>query len=355
MNPLTIQLDQDGLWRFGLFFGMLGCILFFINFYRKQIGWIPSITWGYVLIWCLIRIEWPSFPFGGYNTAFVASAGQTFAEVLVIPAVFVALREKELKRFFYFLNGFMLLESAMVCIFGYGFMVGPSFDTALLAAFLPLASPAVRLISMAVILTHHGSTAILIIIAQQIAFYIKKEKKTCADLCVRLAGSAALIAIAYFHHHGPWFDGMERIQAYKRFMGFWWSRDISTNLFGTGPGSFIWLSMMIDKFKDPVFLQMHSDWLQVTFELGIIGVSLLILLALKTAKDSWSKPRILASSFGCVAFMFTYHPLRFMPSMIVFSFIFSLSINYAANKKYKIENFSYTLTKQTPCWQWIGN
>ncbi len=104
---------------------------------------------------------------------------------------------------------------------------------------------------------------------------------------------------------------------------------------GVGPGSFMWCSLLIDKFKEPMFLQMHSDWLQLAFEEGIVGILLVIATVLIAVKRALSNKRVLMGIAGASVFALTYHPLRFFPSAIMLALIFSEAL---VIQKVEIEN-----------------
>lgn len=63
--------------------------------------------------------------------------------------------------------------------------------------------------------------------------------------------------------------------------GHWWAMHISP-WFGVGAGSYFTLGQMVQKIdlhdERDFLLWMHSDWLQAFFELGYIGVTLIILM-----------------------------------------------------------------------------
>lgn len=328
-SVLTVQLDVNGVWRLGLFVGMALCLIYFLSTYIKKIGYIYTAFWGYVLLSALYLVEFPSTPYGNVNMAFMATAGQTLFEVLLIPIVMIGLTRYKLHILGILLSSLILVEFLFVNINGYGAMLSPSFDTSLLALAVPIAPFWLSALIILTIVTHHGSTAILILLAQLLALAIKNKKARY----VLLAAIPAALTVAYFHSVSPMFDSAERINAYKKFMSFWWSQDLMVKLTGSGTGSFVWLSMMIDNFKPPMWLQMHSDWLQITFELGLIGLLLAVASVGQAIKNSWNHPKHLAAIFGCVAFAVTYHPLRFAPSMIMIAFIFTLSLKSKSHNR----------------------
>lgn len=315
MNPLTIRLeDFDHVWRTPIFFGMLFFILLLSwKFLRKLGPWMLA-AWLYVVIYALYIVEFPGFPFGLYNTAFQATAGQTLVELLLIPTAILLTTSYTLKNILLCIVSFEIIS---VWARGYGLMGAPSFDTALIACFVPFCPVWLMGISIGTIVTHHGSTALLILLAQLLGFSIK-EKGARIPLLLLIP---VALAVAFAHQNNAWFDSVDRLDHYKRYMATWWDQNWFIRAFGFGPGSFIWLGMMKDNYKEPVFFQMHSDFLQIIFELGIIGFSTIAALTVKAYKSAAQSPQLISAIFGCVAFSLTYHPLRFFPSMIMVGFI----------------------------------
>lgn len=313
MNPLNAPVDLYGVWRMSIFFGLIGCL--FIWMKPKKFDFPTALT-VYVLSYCVYISEFPNLSFGEWHTAFQASAGQTFIEVsLVILGVLTA--PKWVMKLIPWLAA---VETILVLGNGYGLMVAPSFDTALIALCTPFLPFWLSAAGIAVIITHHGSTALLILGAQLLAYLFKNRR----DWVLGAVSVPLLLAIGYSHHHGAFFDGGERILAWKRFMTFWAS-DWHFITFGVGPGSFMWCSLLIDQFKAPMFLQMHSDWLQILFEYGVIGFFLAVGTMVGAIRLAWNDRKILPALFGVCAFGLSYHPLRFFPS----AFMIMLTIKEA--------------------------
>lgn len=324
MNPLYVLLDIGGVWRMSIFVGMVLVLVGFFRCYWKYLEAEIIALWAYVLVSALMILEFPGTQFGDFQNAFIATSGQTFAEALLIPFVILLLPVQDLQKVWNGFTIFIAMEIALVWINGYGIMMAPSFDTALLAAFLPYCPWYLGIVAIVTILTHHGSTALLIMFVQlSVLAYKERQAILCWMISIPLFGGAAIL-----HNHGPLLNGSERLQQWKMFMSFWWNHGWTVRLFGTGPGSFVWLSMGIENKANNIFLQMHNDWLQVTFELGIVGLILSLLLFYKAIKASWNDPRSLSAIFGLAAFAVTYHPTRFLPTMVLFALIFREALSH---------------------------
>lgn len=151
----------------------------------------------------------------------------------------------------------------------------------------------------------------MILGAQALAF-LTKPKHIKWLLPLILGVGAALIV----QKSGVVLGKAERLEHWRRYMAFWGAnpRDI---ILGFGTGSFMWLSLLVDKFTPPMFLHMHSDWLQILFEQGVVGLALCLGVVVSAAYRVWSSPKLLAGVLGVCAFGLTYHPLRFAPSALV--------------------------------------
>lgn len=308
-NPLTTQLDIGGIWHIGEFVGLSFCILAFVFSFRKSLGLLGTTLWAYILVSALYIIEYPALPYGLYNTAYQVTAAQVFIEALVIP-IGVMLT---LNRVWKLIPIVVAIEIICVWIFNKGLMTWSSFDTAFIAMCFPFVSPWLKVASLLTIATHHGSTALLILAAQFLGYSIHNKNLRKYWLLLIPVG----FYLAHKHQLNPWFDSGERLRTYKRFMQFWWNQNLRMKLMGIGPGSFVWTSLMIDKYEPPLYLQLHSDWLQTIWELGIIGGGLVLGFFIRLIHKAWEKPQLLAAILGVGAFCVTYHPWRMFPSALI--------------------------------------
>ncbi len=108
------------------------------------------------------------------------------------------------------------------------------------------------------------------------SFWKTIEKKELLDLCLTLAG--CLLVLGYFlHPEGDFLEDSGRFTAYRFFMGWWWKEPDSSLFIGRGFGSFLQYGQMIQR-QEGVYLGgegfkwLHSDWLQILFETGFLGL-----------------------------------------------------------------------------------
>lgn len=316
-SPLLSQIDIGGVWRITIFFGIAFSIIKWVS--GSDVAPLSAkLLWSYTLVSALFILEFPLVQFGEVHTAFQATAGQALIEAIFIPIGAIVFRKLIPKLLPY------VVSFALLCVWMNwpGFLHAPSFHSAFAALAIPLlVSPYLIGAVVITVLTHHGTTALLILSAQMLALTLRLKKRRLLIFLVAFALSA------YFcRAGGPLLNGEERLTKYAEFMGFW-AREWRWIILGVGPGSFMWTSLMLDKFQTPLFLQMHSDWLQIVWELGLVGFALTVGVFLSAIKSAWDKPRLLAAIAGCAAFGLTYHPLRFYPPALLIAYIFILAFS----------------------------
>lgn len=321
---LTVQIDYYGIWYTTVFAGMAITIVGFLTskFMRKAFPLSARLLWGYVFLFALLFAECPIVPFGAVSRSFQVTAAQVALELLLIP--FAA----------YFFSAWMpwilTLTAIASCVCVWvpcpGFMIAPSFNTALAALAVPFIPWWASLFVIATALFHHGATAILILGAEFFAELVfnRRLKRMWQILPV----GVGLLGVIFLHHTGQWLDGFDRIQHWKTFFE-WWAQSWVYKIFGVGPGSFIWISIIMGRFKTPLFLQMHSDWLQILWEEGAVGFLLTIIVYIQAVRAAMrSRVEDLAGVFGLGVFALTYHPARFFPTALLAAWILLRTLSY---------------------------
>jgi hypothetical protein len=152
-------------------------------------------------------------------------------------------------------------------------------------------------------------------------FYSKQTKRI-------LWGLAAIILGLVFERE-LLFNSSGRFAGYKLFMTEWWNNSVT--LFGPGLNSFQFIGPIVqqkhrylvdEKGSGAYFMQLHSDWLQVLFESGVVGlaitIALFICVATRLYKSNEPHSRD-AFVFWCgigSAAIFSY-PFRFLVPVIL--------------------------------------
>ena len=310
MNPLTVQLDVGGTWHITIFFCLSLILVNWISNFKIPLEY--KLLWAYVAVYALYFLEYPRLHFGDYTLAYQMEAGRTLAEVILIPVGAMMFRKQALKILPYV----VVFTLACVWLKRQGLMNAPSFNSAFCAAAIPLLPWWAILATLATVLTHHGSTALLIVGAQLLPFAWRRKKVFLA--------LPILLFIAW-NHSGAMFDATDRLQHYRTYMEFWMQS--WRNIFiGVGPGTFVVKSPEMSEYKGQLFLQMHSDWLQILWELGAVGLLLSIAATWRAIRNA----RNISALLGCAAFAVSYHPLRYFPTAFLIAIIFSYTANSSA-------------------------
>lgn len=300
---------------------------------------------GYVLLWALYILEYPAEHFGLFTRAFQATAGQTFVEILFVPIAALIFRKGIGK-----ILPLIALFSCLCVWFTWpGLLNAPSFNSGLAALCAPFVSWWVAWVIVITAITHHGSTALLILCAQISAHFIRVRK--LKNFAVFLSILTLAYVIAQYHQDGGLFNGSGRLGKYIQYMTFW-KKEWRWIFLGIGPGTFMWTSLMLDQFKAPLFLQLHSDFLQIIFELGLVGLGLCVWVFIHAIRKAWGNVQVLAGLFGCAAFTLTYMPCRYFPSALIIAWIFWRAINCKTNSIQVRQPLNFDRLKRWPKFWW---
>lgn len=136
------------------------------------------------------------------------------------------------------------------------------------------------------------------------------------------------------------FHSSHRLEAYKLFFSYW--VDKANFLFGTGAGSFPLFAIeiqnatnfMVTELSDKKiyynWLWLHSDWLQVLFEYGVIGLVLCISLFVRLSIKAWhwADAAVFSAIIGFGGLAIFSFPLRYFLScfLLMFLIIYTLRI-----------------------------
>lgn len=309
-------LDPGGVWLTTYFIG-LSLIIVLVG--RRLVGRLLPVSaqafWVYVLLQALFIVEYPRAHFGPYTPSFQSTAAQAFIEALFIPIAAIIFN----RAIGYLIPVVAVTTSLFVWLDYPGLMHAPSFNMALAAMCVPaIRSRSIKYFVIATALSHHGSTALAILLAQ----FVVTVMQSRISRWYFLLAIAACVVSAFVFQNQPWFNSGERIQKWIEYMQFWagsWKRIV----FGSGPGSFVWYSIMTHKYQTGVYLQMHSEFLQVLWESGLIGFGLMTATAVSAVKRVWKDPVLLQGILGCMAFALTYEPWRYFSTALLTAWFFA--------------------------------
>ncbi len=310
--------DLD-MWAITNWLGLLVLAPVVVLQYRKRIGTPLTVLWIFCL-WNSIKAfqtPWPVEIFFtdsansqihmmSYIHATTASA---CVQMLILPIGILSIPRE---WFAYWRAVFVALacvDCLLVAFQGYGLFKASSFDMAFIFSVVPLL-PLILVPAVATLLTGPRMiTALMIFVSHALSYGVVKRRLSVV-LTIALGVCLTPWIFHYLTRAGRLDAG--RFEAWARFMEWW--RLSADPLTGTGFGSFNWIGPSIDHLKNPVFFHMHSDWLQVLFEGGAIGLMLAVWSFVWLAQRSFKRPELFATLIGLGVFGLTYHPLRYFIS-----------------------------------------
>ena len=117
-----------------------------------------------------------------------------------------------------------------------------------------------------------------------------------------------------FFFNGRLFYDSARIKIYRTMMGWWWE---NANVWtGKGLGSYLLWGPIIQREKNfyvgDWFIWMHGDWVEITFQLGFVGIALALWLAWDVSRACWRRrdAALLSSAMTLMAAMVFQYPLH---------------------------------------------
>lgn len=323
---LGLQLPIEGLWYLLFFFGISLTILRWALVMNLPLP--LKLLALYALLSALFYFEYPRIHFGAMSNQYKLTAAQSFVEMLFVPFCAV-LFAKQITKFLPWFVGVALIS---VWLNQPGFLNAPSFNSAFAVLAMSFCPAWLKLAVAGTVVTHHGSTAVLMLAAQVVLRLWRSMKRPDFTFKRALGGVAilSLLLFSAYHHSGTLFDGGERLAEYREFVEPWLA-DWRQVVFGVGPGSFMWKSIVLNLDAGRthgVFLQMHSDWLQILWELGVVGFVLAVWTLGKAVKMAWAETEILSALFSLAVFALTYHPLRFFPTALLTAYVLVRAFSY---------------------------
>lgn len=308
VNPLTAQLDPLGQWRITFCIGML---LVLGLLFKRILTWKNPfhLLWAYSVLYATILLEFPLPFYGVWTSGFLSLTGMTILELLTVPFFVLHTSTDKILKVFKWL---IWIDIVLVWFHISGLQLAPSFDTALIALYLPFAGPWLAWVSLLTILTHHGTTAYLMLLG----YVLVISRRRWEYNIVFWVALPAIAGLAYLQQNSPWFDSSERLEHWARAVEF----TLPSKFFvvcGVGPGSFTWSSGLMNNFIAPFFIDLHNDWLQIYFELGLVGLGLSLWGAVATFWRVRHSLMLCEAVVGLAIFMATYHPFRHFPSLIL--------------------------------------
>lgn len=276
-----------------------------------------------------------SSPYEGYSVPFVfgtdLKASCAIAEFVSVTIGALFIPEKLAIYFFRLIsviNGIILL----IGVFHpgvYGLLINPSMSGCLEVVLLPMIwrfsklERAVGILSILGTPRHMvlGSIALL-----GLTYLVKKSKLWLSVLPI---GFIALVVLSQMSSIRPLaerlFDSNGRGMAWHLSFAWWQMHSFFWKLLGAGSGSFSLIGPELTKPTGYRWFWMHSDWLQILWEQGVIGIILAFScfgLFLWRARRHWVFYSLIAYGFVALANM----PLRYPVFALLGAFLVRLSL-----------------------------
>ncbi len=296
-------------WHLQNFLGILLCVLII---WRLKYPTIYRCIWLYFLLYSvLVTFHTPIGDFSPISLALKWGAAKIAFTLLAIPFVFQYAKESTIKIVNKLILFILTVDAVWLCFGGDGIFIGNTHDAVVLAIFLPHLFASNKWFMklaivpfIATIFITHATAAVIIMMFEALvyaAFFIR-QKWITATLSIVWA-----LFLARTLQTDQTFRG-ERWVHWVKYLDFWGAN--ASSLLGFGPGSTEWLSWAY-KLHEPYQMWMHSDWLQIVFETGLIGGFLALLfwgVTFYRFRNSWGWT---ASWLGLGIGMFVYSPLQF--------------------------------------------
>lgn len=341
--------------RWQLFIGLIFLASFFSHRTTKRIHVAAGLLLGCVLLSALLTSFQPFYSFDLISLRLRLVSARSF--ILVSMLVFFvaclsAHKTQLLLRMMTFvaaLNSLIVLSLLPQYPSGVGIFNAGSMDTTFIALCIPLffwgrpkwktkkfwrwllvLSPCVFAIALT-----PGSTAYLVLFGSLFGYFLARKWWTAS------LGSVALVAfLAAVTKGASFWSDSGRLGPWRIFMEWFflgapadwqtretvlpenwkaimeWRLEHSPLIFGTGTGTFQWIGPTIQNVQDNIFIWMHNEYLQVLFEQGLVGLSLMLWLVGVCLWRVRREPILLATSFGLLASMLTQFPLRYPVSQL---------------------------------------
>lgn len=292
-----------------------------IFIYKQKVSWWLKIPWAYFLVMTTYRAIWM-----GYFPAFAPAARnllgwnatKTLLMMILFPVVIFGLTEKGKDRLLVLLKCVMFYDAFIVMTgISSGLFEARTFDAVLIACFFPFWNwrkwhgVLGLLVSAGAIAHVHGRTAMMVLGVMYSVLAIQWSYKNMERIWFwAIAGSLTLCSAKFLISYGPnAFVHDSRDEMWHHFFS-WFALNVDV-FWGAGLGSFEWLGPLMDPGPNQRnlgygYYVMHNDWLQIFFEMGIIGTVLAIVGYVYTAIKLRGKE--LAAWLGIGAGMMFYYP-----------------------------------------------
>ncbi len=219
------------------------------------------------------------------------------------------------------------LDAIWLLFGGDGIMVGYTQDSLMMAVLIPMflqnkyfrfAIP----ILLAYIIYSKGAAAYVVVAFQIVMFRwytVKSWWVRTVDYIIFAGVALYLSRSSFLQNHDIW---GKRWNTVWRGHLLWWGKN-ANGITGTGPGSFEWIATTIRVDAAGAKMWLHSDWLQILFEYGLIGLGLAVVAYAYVGRRLTNRPCSLVTWLSLGIAMLVYSPLQFWYVQFLVAYLIS--------------------------------
>lgn len=321
-------------WRAEQYLGLLILLVPLAGVVARRAGLLAGLAFFYVLASSVTIFQNPVSLYEYAQDKMDVVSARAFAATILVTLFVITAGPRARRRAWQALEMLVLFNAALVVWYGNGLFHANSVD----AAFTVMAIPVLwfrrgsilrrrvrlgyirffglLLLPLAAVLRGGGSTAPFAAVAAIVGALIAHRKISIKKLVMTAIVILTIgLLIGWLLNGDELLDSNGRSYSWRLFMA-WWLTNANWWV-GTGSGTFEWLGYGIKSANEgkaaveAIFIWFHNDYLQVLFEQGIIGLTLIGGLWAQTLWKARARPWLFSSLSACSVIMLTHFPLRF--------------------------------------------
>lgn len=298
-----------------------------------------SLAAGALVAWSLISaamifVNPEQITYGLLELRLKLVSARSFITISMLVTFICLLKQKWVETFLFFFEWLAVINAILLLVMGQGIFGASSMDATWCAVVFPsivlrekqrpfIEQFVMALIPvMAFVFADVGSTCFVVLALSFTAYFVLERK-----YLLSLVFTSVILGTGFWATGNGMWRSQDRLDKWSMFLS-WWSQHVSV-FFGAGSGTFSVLGPEIQSAVSPevgmvngqlaqtnLFTFFHSDWLQILFEQGLLGLGLAVILAFICFKKSLGRPWLFSTLCGTSFAMVTYFPLRFFVSQI---------------------------------------
>ncbi len=336
----TVLATNPNHWQEQMMWGEIGLCLWFAWEIRKRVSFIPALTFAYFAvwgIWCVYRIA----PFGleGFNlemeTHTLTARSVLYLLLVVLPAVFVN-RERvhivlDVFALFAIVDSWVMIYNFFKTGSALGLIGMDSVDGTFITLIAPLLwldkdahlHPKINFISFFSIIPaaslSRSSTVLGLACIYCFLYFIFRMKKNLFHIALAALPLICLMGLGYLVMGNEILNDNGRLHILVMSAAVF--TKVNSWLWGLGTSSFALIMPIIQGTKGATFIWLHNEPLQILFEQGVVGLSLLLLLYVAMLVKQFRNLPMLMTLVG-MGFASLLQPFfRYLPFAIFLAFI----------------------------------